>query len=180
MCVVRENLRQALLYWRGRSREIRDCTAGWGDNHAGTEICLNLYPKSFSPTGPCTALIEGAHTFFRCAIVPKIGNRRGSYFLHPKATGWFARGELESRRDQGERYDISMRHMMPYTPYGVLEDLVPGAQFVTIMRDPLERFLSLFDFKAELKKRYKVRLSRCNVLTFAYLEGVQTLSPPLH
>lgn len=105
--------------------------------------------------------------FLLCDIVPKVGNQRGSYFLHPKATGWFERGELESRRDQGERYDVSIRHMTPYTPYDVLEDLVPGAQFVTIMRDPLERFLSLFDFRAELKKRYKVRLSRYDVLTFA-------------
>ena len=81
------------------------------------------------------------------------------YFLHPLAKGWFGRGELESRRDQGEKYDISLRHVTPYTPYGVLEDLVPGAQFVTIMRDPVERFLSLFYFRGELKRRYKVRLS---------------------
>ena len=95
---------------------------------------------------------------FRCCGASKVGHRKGFYFLHPKATGWFVRGELESRRDQGQKYDISLRHVTPYTPYGVLEDLVPGAQFVTIMRDPVERFLSLFNFRGELKRKYKVRL----------------------
>lgn len=87
----------------------------------------------------------------------QVGHQRGSYFLHPKETGWFARGELESRRDKGQKFDISLRHVTPYTPYGVLEELVPGAAFVTIMRRPVERFLSLFNFRAELKKKFKVR-----------------------
>lgn len=77
--------------------------------------------------------------------------------MHPKATGWFGRGELESRRDEGQSFDISLRHVTPYTPYGVLEELVPGAAFVTIMRRPAERFLSLFNFRGDIKKKYKVR-----------------------
>lgn len=77
--------------------------------------------------------------------------------MHPKGTGWFARGELESRRDQGQKFDISLRHVTPYTPYDVLEQLVPGVTFVTIMRHPVKRFLSLFNFRTELKNNFKVR-----------------------
>ncbi|CAM9824021.1 unnamed protein product [Pylaiella littoralis] len=87
--------------------------------------------------------------------IAQVGHQRGSYFLHPKATGWFARGELESRRDEGQRFDVSLRHVTPNTPYGVLEELVPGAAFVTIMRRPVERFLSLFNMRADLKRRFK-------------------------
>lgn len=88
----------------------------------------------------------------------QVGHQRGLYFLHPRATGWFAEGELESRRDQGQKFDVSIRHITPYTPYGVLEDLVPGATFATIMRDPLDRFISLYNFRGNLKQKFKVRL----------------------
>lgn len=92
----------------------------------------------------------------------KVGHQRGSYFLHPRATGWFKPGELESRRDLGHTFDISLRHVTPYTPYGVLDDLVPGATYVTIMRRPVERFLSLFNFREELKREFKVCIGdRC-------------------
>lgn len=96
----------------------------------------------------------------------QVGHQRGSYFLHPKGTGWFARGELESRRDLGHKFDISLRHVTPYTPYGVLEELVPGASFVTIMRRPVERFLSLFNFRGELKKKFKVRQATAAKIIF--------------
>lgn len=89
-------------------------------------------------------------------ILLQVGHQRGCYFLHPRARGWFEKGELESRRDGGHRYDISLRHVTPYTPYGVLDELVPGAAYVTIMRRPVDRFLSLFNFRDELKKGFKV------------------------
>lgn len=82
--------------------------------------------------------------------------------MHPEATGWFAPGELESRRGNGHRFDISLRHVTPSTPYGVLEELVPGAAFVTIMRRPVERFLSLFNFRGDVKMKFKVSGSRRN------------------
>lgn len=88
--------------------------------------------------------------------VAQVGHQRGCYFLHPRAKGWFEQGELESRRDLGHKYDISLRHVTPYTPYGVLDELVPGAAYVTIMRRPVDRFLSLFNFRDELKTKYKV------------------------
>ncbi|CAM9334716.1 unnamed protein product [Scytosiphon promiscuus] len=86
--------------------------------------------------------------------IAQIGHKRRSYFLHPEATGWFAPGELECRRDKGQRFDVSLRHVTPSTPYGVLEELVPGAAFVTIMRRPAERFLSLFNFREEIKRKF--------------------------
>ncbi|CAM9139754.1 unnamed protein product [Ascophyllum nodosum] len=87
--------------------------------------------------------------------IAQIGHQNRAYFLHPRATGWFAQGELESRRDQGQTFDISLRHVTPYTPYNVLEALVPGAVFATIMRDPVERFLSLFNFRGEIKRKFR-------------------------
>lgn len=81
--------------------------------------------------------------------------------MHPRATGWFKQGELESRRDLGHKFDISLRHVTPYTAYGVLDELVPGAAYVTIMRRPVERFLSLFNFREELKNKFKVCPSGC-------------------
>eukprot|EP00752_Nemacystus_decipiens_P002277 g2158.t1 len=87
--------------------------------------------------------------------IAQVGHQKGCHFLHPRAKGWFERGELESRRDLGHKFDISLRHVTPYTPYGVLDDLVPGAAYVTIMRRPVERFLSLFNFRDELKRKFQ-------------------------
>ncbi|CAM9316128.1 unnamed protein product, partial [Ectocarpus fasciculatus] len=110
-----------------------------------------------SDTGGGLVLIKSFKTGSTtlATYIAQVGHQRRSYFLHPKATGWFGRGELESRRDEGQAFDISLRHVTPYTPYGVLEELVPGAAFVTIMRRPAERFLSLFNFRGDIKKKYK-------------------------
>lgn len=80
----------------------------------------------------------------------------GCYFLHPKSNGWFQERELESRLWEGQRFDMSVRHITPYTPYETLSRLLPGAVFVTILREPVDRFLSLFNFRHDLKRKYKV------------------------
>lgn len=85
-----------------------------------------------------------------------MGNQRGSYFLHPRKTGWFAEGELLERYNEGQRFDMSVRHITPYTPYRLMELLVPHGVFVTIMRRPLDRFISLFNFRRDMKRRFKV------------------------
>lgn len=105
----------------------------------------------------------------------------GCYFLHPESGGWFQDGELESRLNAGQSFDMSVRHITPHTPYDTLSKLVPGAVFVTIMRKPLERFISLFNFRHDLKRHYKVRASfpmryfpsRLNVKLLAVFEHLE-------
>lgn len=151
LCGERTAGRAELIENKSESVALRSPGETGPDLGGGCEFCDKdkkdgglVFIKSFK-TGSTTL----------ATYIAQVGHQRGSYFLHPLAKGWFAQGELESRRDQGERYDISLRHVTPYTPYDVLEDLVPGAQFVTIMREPVERFLSLFNFRGELKRRYK-------------------------
>lgn len=119
-------------------------------------VCVFFCSNGQLSTEP-SASVCNMDNHYSCMVTwIQVGHRKGSYFLHPQQTGWFKDGELLERMNKGQRFDLSIRHVTPNTSYRLMELLVPGASFVTIMRRPLDRFLSLFNFRKRYKIQYKV------------------------
>lgn len=83
-----------------------------------------------------------------------IAYREGMYALHPWASGNFREGELAKRAANGEIYDIMYRHPTPHLDEMSLTKLVPNALWVTIVREPVSRFLSAYNFVKRISKKY--------------------------
>jgi len=92
--------------------------------------------------------------------------------LHPEEKGWFAVGELKQRarvaaaagrasssssatNPDGAYFDVSFRHLSPHTEYEPLQQLLPGSLIVSILREPLSRFVSLFNFVGSVRATHK-------------------------
>jgi hypothetical protein len=75
-----------------------------------------------------------------------IAYQRKMRMLHPLDKGWFGKGELARRGNAGQRFGASFRHMSPFLEYAALDVLLPRARYVTILREPVSRFVSLFNF----------------------------------
>ena len=63
--------------------------------------------------------------------------------------GRLVQGASTTRRGSGgERYGASFRHVTPHVDYARLDVLLPvaGALCVTVLREPLARFVSAFNF----------------------------------
>jgi len=90
--------------------------------------------------------------------------------LHPEEKGWFAIGELKRRAraaiaaggasppsatTNGAYFDVSFRHLSPHTEYEPLQQLLPGCLVVSILREPLSRFVSLFNFVGSVRATHK-------------------------
>lgn len=83
-----------------------------------------------------------------------IAHREGMYALHPWSSGNFREGELSKRAANGEIYDIMYRHPTPHLDEASLTNLVPNALWVTIVREPVSRFLSAYNFVKRISKQY--------------------------
>jgi len=55
-------------------------------------------------------------------------------------------GELEKRGRAGGRFDVSFRHLSPHLSYPAFAVIMPNALYCTTLREPLSRFVSLFNF----------------------------------
>jgi hypothetical protein len=98
--------------------------------------------------------------------------------LHPEEKGWFAPGELKRRAlaatlasssfssssstttttaksSSGAFFDVSFRHLSPHAEYGPLLQLLPGCRVVSILRAPLSRFVSLFNFVGSVRAAHQ-------------------------
>lgn len=75
--------------------------------------------------------------------------------LHPEDKGWFAPGELARRGARGEQYGVSFRHITPHLNFDALDILLPQARYVTILREPVSRFVSLFNFVGNVLRAYR-------------------------
>ena len=84
-----------------------------------------------------------------------IAYQRRMKMLHPLDKGWFAPGELARRGAKGERYGASFRHLSPHLEYAALDVLLPRARYATILREPVSRFVSLFNFVGHLLKQHR-------------------------
>ncbi|KAJ8598830.1 hypothetical protein CTAYLR_008538 [Chrysophaeum taylorii] len=87
-------------------------------------------------------------------FLSSVGAREGLHSLHPEQNGAFAEGELARRAKRGERYDLVYRHPTPRLDEASLATLVPNALWVTIIREPVSRFLSTLDFVQRVSRRY--------------------------
>lgn len=59
-----------------------------------------------------------------------------------------------SRAKKGS-YDVSYRHLSPHLDYVAMNALLPNCLFVSILREPVSRFVSLFNFVKTLRVKYK-------------------------
>ena len=75
--------------------------------------------------------------------------------LHPLDKGWFKEGELKLRVAQGQAFEMSFRHMSPVLELDVLQDIVPNAFLTTIVRNPVTKFNSMFNFVQTTSAKYK-------------------------
>jgi len=92
--------------------------------------------------------------------------------LHPLDKGWFAPRELEARAKafgssagssatgaSSGLFDVSFRHLTPHADYASLGRLLGGPAapplFVSILREPVSRFVSLFNFVGTIRVKYR-------------------------
>jgi len=75
--------------------------------------------------------------------------------LHPLDKGWFQEGELKARVAQGQTFEMSFRHMSPVLELDVLQEIVPDAFLATIVRDPVTKFNSMFNFVQTTREKYR-------------------------
>lgn len=85
-----------------------------------------------------------------------VAYRDNLYSLHPEAHGNFREDELSTRAAKGQVYDLFYRHPTPRLDELSLRILVPDALWVTIIREPVSRFLSAYSFVKRLSRRYSV------------------------
>jgi len=79
---------------------------------------------------------------------------KGLHCLHPSSGGNYREGELKMRAKRGEIYDMSFRHPTPRLDEDALENLIPNAKWVTIIREPIARFVSTMFFVKKIGMRY--------------------------
>ncbi len=84
----------------------------------------------------------------------------GNYFADgPKREEPFKRDLLKGTPwyEAGLEYDMFLTHSV--FEFGEMSALIPGARFVTILRDPVDAFASAWDY-LRLEEKYGVPLER--------------------
>ena len=74
--------------------------------------------------------------------------------LHPLDKGWFTKDEIGDRADSGQTFDMSFRHMSPVVEFDNLSRIVPDAFLTTIVRNPVTKFNSMFNFVKSTRRKY--------------------------
>ncbi|GMH97807.1 hypothetical protein TrVE_jg9553 [Triparma verrucosa] len=84
--------------------------------------------------------------------------------LHPTKDGWFKENELKGRARLGHRFDVSFRHMTPVLELEPLQELLPDSLITTIMRDPVTKFNSMFNFVQTTRAHYGTAMNFVNAV----------------